>query len=532
MALDDQPGSPRWPRWSWALLLALITFAVWAPLLSNEFTLDDVIVVLHNDRLRTWRVAAEVWVHPYNWAANPGVVGSLGTYRPFELVSYVLDYKLFGLAPFGYHLTRLLLHVGVEVLVFLFLCRWVRDVRVAFAAGLIAALHPACAEAMKAPSDLFVAGFGMAAIVLASTYFARPRPLSLAVLFLATLAAKETGIVYVLAALAFAELDRRRRQPSPVSSSLLPVAGAAGAAIAAYAAIRVHALAGQAVPQHGSLARLIDAAAGVWYFATQAFFVPLYRAPAILDFAQPRADRLLWYAVLAGNLVVLGLLLRGRRWLEAVGFSWWLLSLIPPAAATLTPGVWPGLNRWLYAGTPGLLLTLMAIPLPLGERSRSAAWASLCLLLAVLAVRAGRVWKDDVTLFGAMVAESPDHFWSYRRLGWALYYRARFAEAVPVLARGAELAPADERDSCFGMQAAALAGTGDCDGAVGLYRAHLPTPMMGVGHFLDVAAACYARRGDHQRALELWRACGTMDRRCPEAAEKAARGAPELSTPL
>jgi hypothetical protein len=509
MSLGSEVAARSSSRALLAIVLAILTFVVWGPLLANEFTLDDVIVVVLNDRLRSWPIAAQVFVHPYNWAANPGVVGALGTYRPFELCSYVLDYQLFGLHPFGYHLTRLLLHVGVQVLAFLFFCRWTTSVRVAFGVALIGALHPACAEAMKAPSDLFAALFGMAAILVASRWSQRPRPIALALLLLATLCSKESGIVYVLVAVAFALLDGRRHGKA--------LAAAALAAVVAYAAIRLHALAGQSVPQHGSLPRLLDAAAGVWYFATRAFFVPLHRAPAILDFTRPRGDRVLWYLLVAANALVLGALVRRRRWLEAVGFSWWLLSLIPSAAVTLTPGVWPGLNRWLYAGTPGLLLTLTGF-LPRASRVRTVGWAALGALLVVLAVRAGRVWRDDVALFSAMADEYPDHFWSYRRLGWALYYRGRFAEAIPPLTRGAELAPPDERDSCYGLLAGALAGTGDCDGAVRLYRAHLPTPMMDVGHFLYVAGACYQRRGDVGRAVELWRACGSKDPRCAPAA--------------
>jgi tetratricopeptide (TPR) repeat protein len=272
------------------------------------------------------------------------------------------------------------------------------------------------------------------------------------------------------------------------------------------------------------LPRLIDAAVGVWYFATQAFFVPINRTPAILDFTRPQPDRALWYAVLACNCVVLAWLIRRRRSVETVGFLWWLVSLIPSAAVTLTPGVWPGLNRWLYAGTPGLLLTISGVLIPrLRGRAPAIAWGGLCVLLTVLSVRAGRVFKNDVALFSAMVSETPDHFWSYRRLGWALYYRARFSEAIPVLQKGAELAPDDERDSCYGLQAAAMAGAGDCDGAVRLYRAHLPTPMMDVGHFLTVVGACYERLGNVARALDLFRACGTQDARCRAAVERLTR---------
>ena len=41
-------------------------------------------------------------------------------YRPILVASYGLDYSIWQLNPFGYHLTDLILHVSVSVLVFFF----------------------------------------------------------------------------------------------------------------------------------------------------------------------------------------------------------------------------------------------------------------------------------------------------------------------------------------------------------------------------------------------------------------------------
>jgi hypothetical protein len=318
-------------------------------------------------------------------------------------------------------------------------------------------------------------------------------------------------------------------------SSLAPLAVAAALAVLAYAIIRVRALGTQSLPSDASLSRAFDAVVGVWYFATQAFFVPINRAPAILDFANTaQSSRPLWYVLLVCNGLVLAVLVQRRRWLEAIGFSWWLVSLMPSAAATLTPGVWPGLNRWLYAGTPGLLLALTGTLLPkLKGRAPQLAWAGLVVLFTILCVRASQVWMNDVTLFSAMAIESPDHFWPHRRLGWALYYRGRFADAIPVLQRAAELAPDDERDSCFGLLAASMAGAGDCLGAAEVYRAHRPTPMMDVGHFQLVEGACWERAGNVGNALRMYGACGARDPRCPEALDRLTRqGSAPASAPF
>jgi hypothetical protein len=522
----------RWwtTRWFPALLLCVATIAVWWPALGNDFAFDDVIHVLLNERVRHLSTAWQTFVHPYHWSADVESSSRLQPYRPLETVLYVLNYALWGPRPFGHYLTRLVEHVAVSLLLFLFLCRRLRSIGLAFAVALVAALHPAVSETMHAPSDLLVALFGLGALLVATRQ--RPRPWDaapMALLLLLALLSKESGILYVPLALAFVWLARGETDPPRPSSSVWPVAAASAVALAVYLVFRLHALGGSAVSAGAGVGSLAQAVTGVWYFATQAFFLPLDRAPAILDFAvTPRTDQALWYAITAAYALALAVLVARRRWLAVVGLLWWLGSLAPSAAVTLAPAAWPGLYRWLYMGTPGLLLaladTLQRSPLPARRpRALQVAWALVCIAFATLSIRATRVWKSDVTLFSAMVLEQPEHYWGYRRLGWALYYRSRFAEAVPVLARGAELAPPDERDSCYGLQAGAMAGADDCTGALALYRAHVPTPMMAPDHFALVEAACLERKNEVPGALRLYHACAAKDPRCRAAEERLTR---------
>ena len=522
----------RWwsTRWLPALLLAVACVAVWWPALTNGFAFDDVINVVLNDRVRHVSTAWQAFLHPYYWAANLESTSQLQTYRPLETVLHVVNYALWGLRPFGHHLPRLVVHVAVSLLFFSFLCRWLKSIGLAFAVALVAALHPAVSETLHHPCDLLVSLFGLAALVVATR--SRPRRWDvapIALLLLLAMLSKESGVFYVPLALALVWLARGETEPSRPPSSLWPVAAASALAIGVYLVMRLHALGGHAVPGGAGVGRLAQAVTGVWYLATQAFFVPIDRAPAILDFAvTPRSDHALWYAIAAAYGLALALLVARRRWLAIIGLVWWLGSLAPSAAATLAPAAWPGLYRWLYMGTPGLLLaladTLARSPLPARRpRALVGACALVCVVFATLAIRATRVWKSDVTLFSAMILEQPEQYWGYRRLGWALYYRSRFAEAVPVLARGAELAPPDERDSCYGLQAAAMAGADDCTGALALYRAHVPTAMMDPDHFALVEAACWERKGELARALPIYHACGGKEPRCRAAEERLTR---------
>ena len=113
--------SVSWFTKTWAVLLVLgaITFLVYARTLTLGFTkLDDTIFIVENA--------------PYNeeWSNllvsfQRGLFNPVrdAYYRPLFLVNFIVESKLFGTEPAGYHFTNLLFHIGSVLLLFLFLKR-------------------------------------------------------------------------------------------------------------------------------------------------------------------------------------------------------------------------------------------------------------------------------------------------------------------------------------------------------------------------------------------------------------------------
>ena len=102
------------PVWLMAALLALVTIALYWPATGHDFVnYDDPLYVTDNAHVQaglTWQGLA--------WAF--GRVHGEGTYwHPLTWVSHMLDCQLYGLKPWGHHLTNVLLHAANAVLVFL-----------------------------------------------------------------------------------------------------------------------------------------------------------------------------------------------------------------------------------------------------------------------------------------------------------------------------------------------------------------------------------------------------------------------------
>src|SRR2546426_8325275 len=145
-ALPQRRGS-----WLVPVLIALVTFASFLPTLQNQFvTWDDATNFLENAHYRGLG-----WTHiRWMWTTH------LGHYIPLTWMTLGLDYLLWGMNPFGYHLTSLLLHAANAV-VFFFVVRRIltralpspseRGHALAVAAGfaaLVFAIHPLRVESV------------------------------------------------------------------------------------------------------------------------------------------------------------------------------------------------------------------------------------------------------------------------------------------------------------------------------------------------------------------------------------------------
>ena len=95
-------------NWLFPVLLACLTFLCFLPALQNEFvSWDDEMMLVHNRRYRGLGWAQIRWMFS---------TFHLGHYQPLSWVTFALDYLIWGLNPFGYHLTNLLFHTINAVL--------------------------------------------------------------------------------------------------------------------------------------------------------------------------------------------------------------------------------------------------------------------------------------------------------------------------------------------------------------------------------------------------------------------------------
>ncbi len=94
------------------IILVIVTFAVYANSLSNEFVFDDESVVQGDPTITS---LANI---PKFFTGELGFHKVIGAYfRPVVSTSYAIDYSIWELNPVGFHLTNILIHI-INVLLF------------------------------------------------------------------------------------------------------------------------------------------------------------------------------------------------------------------------------------------------------------------------------------------------------------------------------------------------------------------------------------------------------------------------------
>ncbi len=126
------------------LALAVLTVVAFWPVKDAGFiNLDDNVYVYENAYLQSGMSWDSI-----KQAFSFKLARKIGHWHPVTWFSWLLNYSLFGLDPFGYHLVNLLLHVINTILLFLILRRMTRALWPSAFVAVLFAIHPLHVESV------------------------------------------------------------------------------------------------------------------------------------------------------------------------------------------------------------------------------------------------------------------------------------------------------------------------------------------------------------------------------------------------
>jgi hypothetical protein len=101
-------------------LIALVTFVVYVGTLSFQFVWDDRPQIVNNPIIQRWKDAPRAFVSDLWYHSTRTQI----YYRPLFTCWSMLNYSLFALKPWGWHLGAILVHILAVISVFFWLASW------------------------------------------------------------------------------------------------------------------------------------------------------------------------------------------------------------------------------------------------------------------------------------------------------------------------------------------------------------------------------------------------------------------------
>lgn len=477
--MDSAPTGNLRPslRWIIPALLPLVVVAVFPLALFGKFQWDDYPLLVDNSAYRGLAWSNLRWMFSTNL---------MGHYMPVTWITYGLDYLIWGLDPFGYHLTNLALHAASTTLVYVVALRLFRaawdhssgdgadNLRIGAAlAALFFAVHPLRVESVvwiTERLDLACGFFYLLAILMylrsveaESTDAGRSRTCYWAAVgvFVLALLSKSMAVTLPVVLLVLDVYPLRRLRPGvrgwatpgPWRIWLEKVPFMLAAALVSIVAFRMLLSFAPATSWErlGFLERVAVSAYTLAFYLRKTL-LPLGLSPLYELFLPVHPYE--WRFLLSGAVVLLitGVAVASRRrWpgLLAVWISYGVMLF--PVVGIFHKGHQIAADRYSYL--PGIgwaLLAGGAVVLALrrfpsarpGRRALAVIVVfSTVPLLAFATWRQVRIWEDGVSLWRHAVRIDPTSPIAVANLGWELRARGDLAEAVEQCQRALMLRP-------------------------------------------------------------------------------------------
>jgi len=411
-----------------AAAVGLVALATYIMTLGYDFAFDD-----HSVIPVGWQLGA---VSPLEVLGAPVRADTivLPYYRPLTALTYWLDGFLWHGNPGGFHLTNVLLHALVSVLVLEVARRLLPAGPAPLLAGLLFAVHPVHVEAVawvQGRVDLLSAAGILLALLLglAGAEAAGGRRVlcwaASALAFLLALLAKEVAVVApLLTAVVLAGQPGRggfRRV-----QECRPLFGLQGLALLLYLGLRTTALGSPALGILGGppLGDRVLLALRVIPVYLRLLLWPVGLNP---KHAVAPPSGFLDGDVLMGALLLAGLGALGLTWGRRVpglptGLAWLALAWLPVSNLIPIPAFVVA-ERYLYLSSGGFCIALAgaaASVMALGGRWRGALVATataLLLTLAGLAAAQAGLWRDPRTFYEGLVRRNPNSALAHNGIG-------------------------------------------------------------------------------------------------------------------
>ena len=432
------------------IVLSGVTCVVYANTLGHDFLLnwDDSLYVVNNETIQgiTAEHLKDAFARFY-----------LGNYAPLHIISYMIDYALWGLRPRGFIFSNVLIHVINGILFYLLLFRMNRRSAPAFLAAFIFLLHPVQVESVAWISqrkNLLAMFFFLLSFHFYISYRTAGKPqskffyTSSILAFVLALLSKSVTVILPLVLFLYDLCYHEKSNRKSWMTNKIPFLFAAGAAL-------LIALQSQ-LPENngGRISYAIEGPLGVFYTMLtvlvryfRIIFWPMELSALYMPPMKVRIDgAVALSALFVVLLVVLGFYLYRRR---KELFFWYALFFIGLLPVSQIVSIVTLMNdRYLYFPLLGAAAFYGLIALPSADNAydfrKKGISLMLCLLIMTLpwlSWQRTSVWSNDMSLWMDTTYKTPSSPLAWNGLGMAYVDAGRSDDAANAFLKALSIDP-------------------------------------------------------------------------------------------
>jgi len=390
-----------------ALAIFIISYALYYNSLNNDFVWDDIVLIKENRYLKSYKYLPNILTENFGAGSEYSTGDFNAFYRPLAMISYWMDYHLWGYNPTGYHFTNILIHALTGIVIYLLILKLFSDPVLAVLSAFLFIIHPIQTEAVAyigVRQDPLAAFFLFLTLLLYIYYRKTDRlsfyRFSFLCYFLALLSKEISAVfplIFLLYEYCFAALNKKSLK------RILPFFLAAGAFIL----LKFTAFSFESEKLRGNTIGIWYRVNGFWKSITEYLGLLILPINQHMEYGMKK-----FYFLSTGvitGVILTALLLyiafRAKKKHPIISFSilWFFINLLP------FTGIYPinsyMAERWLYVPSLGFFIAI-AYLLTRGFKKTGflriltqSCLVTLAIVYSLKTVAHNEYWKDAPTFF-------------------------------------------------------------------------------------------------------------------------------------
>lgn len=504
-------------------IIAILGVAVYSNSLNGAFIWDDEFLVENNTYIRSPDNIGNLFTK--NIGAGAGRI--FKPYRPFQMLTYMMDYFLWGLDVKGYHITNTLLHILVALTIYWLITILYSDRLLSFLTSTLFLVHPIHTEAVSYISgraDSLAALFMLLCLIFYIKYLHNENKnffyCFMTVSYIFAVFSRESSLILPFLVLLYHYAFRKKIKMKPFSTIICITF--------LFVFLRHMVLRSLVFPAFVS-STLLQRIPGI--FVALSSYLRLLLVPSHLHLGYgdklwslfcPQAITGIIIFFLSVFLLIYAYRKRGVNNLVFFAVSWFFLTLLPqsniyPISAYMA-------EHWLYLPSIGFFLLIAQLLVSLFRAKRGKFISVICMVTLVAfyantTIKQNNYWKDPIVFYTTSLKYSPDNPKLYNNLGKLYSDEGKHENAIDVYKKAIEIKPHSTFYYNLGNEYYAV---GDAEQAIASYQQAIEIgPNFSDAHYnLGIA---YESLGMYEKAIAAFRQAMALNPRDKETQHKLNR---------